>query len=106
MKTKIILVCVAIIAILGWNSVKDDELKDLLGKKVTEYAGVCRLNAHGMLVFSEEETKSIQECIVGADEGEKDLKAVLLFDKNGPAKLLEYSLKGRKQRILWARGSV
>lgn len=102
MKTRIILVCLAIMSILAHA----DELKDLLGKKEVEYVGVCRLDARGMLVFTEKETKSTPECIVGAEPGEKDLKAVLLFDKDGPVKLLEYSLKGRKQRTLWARGST
>ena len=103
---KVIFVVVAILAILGWNSVKADELKDLLGQKVVEYQGVCRINAQGMLVFTDKETKSVVECIVGADVGEKDLKSVLIFDEKGPVKLLEYSLKGRKQRTVWSRGSV
>lgn len=102
MKSRIILVCLAIMAILAHAN----ELKDLLGNKVTEYVGVCRLDANGMLVFTDKESKVIQEYIVGAEPGEKDLKAVLLFDKDGPVKLLEYSLKGRKQRTLWARGST
>lgn len=102
MKARIIFVCIAIMSILSHA----DELKNLLGKKEVEYVGVCRLDANGMLVFTDTQTKVIQECIVGAEPGEKDLKAVLLFDKNGPVKLLEYSLKGRKQRTLWARGST
>lgn len=106
MKAQIILVCIAIMSILGWTSTKADELKDLLGKKEVEYAGVCRLDTNGMLVFTDKEAKVIQECIVGADKGETDLKAVLLFDKNGAVKLLEYSLKNRKQRTLWVRGST
>jgi hypothetical protein len=60
MKTRIILVCLAIMTILAHA----DELKDLLGKKEVEYVGVCRLDARGMLVFSEKETKSTPECIV------------------------------------------
>lgn len=83
-----------------------DELKDLLGKKEVEYAGVCRLDVNGMLVFTDKEAKVIQECVVGADKGETDLKAILLFDKNGPVRLLEYSIKERKQRTLWSRGAI
>lgn len=103
MKARIILVCLAIMTILAHA----DELQDLLGKKLTEYAGVCRLDANGMLVFTNEEAKTTPQCIVGADAGEKDLKAILLFDSQGqPTKLLEYSIKGKKQRTLWVRGSV
>lgn len=103
MKARIILVCLAIMAILAHAN----ELKDLLGNKVTEYVGVCRLDANGMLVFDDKEAKTAPQCIVGADAGEKDLKAVLLFDSKGqPTKLLEYSLKDRKQRTLWSRGST
>lgn len=82
------------------------ELEDLLGKKVTEYVGVCRIDAQGILVFTDKEAVSAPECVVGAEPGEKDLKSVLIFDKDGPAKLLEYSLKGSKQRILWTRGAI
>lgn len=103
MKARIILVCLAIMAILAHAN----ELKDLLGNKVTEYVGVCRLDANGMLVFDGKEIKTTPMCIMGADAGEKDLKAILLFDSQGqPTRLLEYSLKGRKQRTLWARGST
>jgi hypothetical protein len=102
MKARIILVCLALMTILAHA----DELKDLLGKKVTEYEGVCRLDSNGMLVFTNEEAKTTTVCIVGADQGETDLKAVLIFDDKGPVKLFEYSLKGRKQRTLWSRGST
>lgn len=103
MKARIIFVCVAIMAILAHA----DDLKSLLGNKVTEYVGVCRLDANGMLVFDDNEAKTSPQCIVGADVGEKDLKAVLLFDLRGhPIKLLEYSFKDRKQRTLWVRGAI
>lgn len=102
MKNRIILVCLALMVLVA----RADELKDLLGKKEIQYAGFCRLDAYGMLVFTDKEAKSKPECIVGADPGEKDLKAILLFDKNGPVKLLEYSLKNSKQRTLWARGAI
>lgn len=102
MKARITLVIVAMMMILAHA----DELKDLLGKKQIEYEGVCRLDKLGMLVFTDKETATLQECIVGAEPGEKDIKAVLLFDKLGAIKLLEYSLKGKKQRTLWQRGSV
>ena len=103
MKARIILVCLAIMTILAHAN----ELKDLLGNKVTEYVGVCRLDANGMLVFDDKEAKTAPLCIVGADAGEKDLKAILLFDSKGqPIKLLEYSLKDRKQRTLWVRGAT
>jgi hypothetical protein len=103
MKARIIFVCVAIMAILAHA----DELQDLLGKKLVEYQGVCRLDANGMLVFDDKQAKTAPQCIVGADVGEKDLKAVLLFDSKGqPIKLLEYSLKDRKQRTLWVRGAT
>jgi activator of 2-hydroxyglutaryl-CoA dehydratase len=59
-----------------------------------------------MLVFDDKEAKTSPVCIVGADAGEQDLKAVLIFDDKGPVKLFEYSLKGRKQRTLWARGAT
>ena len=102
MKARIILVCLAIMSILAHA----DELQDLLGKKLVEYQGVCRLDANGMLVFDDKEAKTSPVCIVGADAGEQDLKAVLIFDDNGPVKLFEYSLKGRKQRTLWSRGAT
>lgn len=102
MKSRIIFVCIAIMSILAHA----DELKDLLGKKEVEYVGVCRMDANGMLVFDDKQTNVVVECIVGADPGETDLKAVLLFDDKGPTKLLEYSLKGKKQRTVWSRGSV
>lgn len=102
MRSRIIFVCIAIMSILA----NADELKDLLGKKEVEYVGVCRMDANGMLVFDDKQTTVVVDCIVGADPGEKDLKAVLLFDDKGPTKLLEYSLKGRKQRTIWSRGSV
>ena len=102
MKARIIFVCVAIMAILAHA----DELKSLLGNKVTEYVGVCRLDSNGMLVFDDNEAKTAPQCIVGADVGEKDLKAVLLFDKQGAVKLLEYSIKEKKQRTLWQRGAI
>ena len=102
MKARIILVCLAIMSILAHA----DELKDLLGKKLVEYQGVCRLDANGMLVFTNEEAKSAPQCVVGADEGETDLKAVLIFDEKGALKLFEYSLKGKKQRTLWMRGAT
>lgn len=103
MKARIILVCLAIMTILAHA----DELKDLLGNKVTEYVGLCYLDGNGMLVFDGKEIKTTPMCIMGADIGEKDLKAVLLFDSKGqPIKLLEYSLKGRKQRTLWVRGAT
>lgn len=102
MKARIIFVCIAIMAILAHA----DELKDLLGKKVVEYVGVCRMDAQGMLVFEDKQTSVLQECVVGADVGETDLKAILLFDKKGAVKLLEYSIKEKRQRILWQRGST
>lgn len=102
MKARIVFVCIAIMSIIA----RADELKDLLGNKVVEYAGVCRLDANGMLVFNNPATKTTPECIVGSEPGETDLKAVLIFDEKGPVKLLEYSLKGRKQRTLWVRGAT
>lgn len=102
MKNRIIIVCLALMSVLAHA----DELKDLLGDKVVEYQGVCRLNAQGMLVFTDKETKSAPECIVGIEKGKSDLKSILIFDEKGPVRLLEYSLKGKKQRTLWSRGSV
>lgn len=102
MKARIIFVCIALMSILAHAN----ELEDLLKNKETEYVGVCRLDANGMLVFNNPAAKTTPKCVVGAEPGEKDLKAVLIFDDNGPLKLLEYSLKGRKQRTLWARGST
>ena len=102
MKARIILVCLAIMSILAHA----DELQDLLGKKLVEYQGVCRLDANGMLVFDDKEAKTSPVCIVGAEPGERDLKAVLIFDDKGPVKLFEYSLSGKRQRTLWSRGST
>ena len=102
MKNRIIIVCLVLMSVLAHA----DELKDLLGDKVVEYQGVCRLNAQGMLVFTDKETKSAPECIVGIEKGKSDLKSILIFDEKGPVKLLEYSMKGKKQRTLWARGAI
>lgn len=106
MKTRTIIFLLGLVLVSFFVTVHATELDDLLKNKEVEYVGVCRLDANGMLVFDDKTTKTSPECVVGAPKGETDLKTIMLFDKKGPVKVLEYSLRGRKQRTVWSRGSV
>lgn len=106
MKARTVLFILGLVLVGIFSDVRAGELEDLLKDKDVEYIGVCRLDSNGMLVFDEKKTKTKPECVVGAPKGETDIKTILLYDEKGPVKLLEYSLKGKKQRTIWSRGSV
>lgn len=106
MKAHTVLFLVGLVLVGIFSDVRAGELEDLLKNKDVEYVGVCRLDANGILVFDNKRAKTTPECVVGAPKGETDIKTVLIYDEKGPVKVLEYSLKGRKQRIIWSRGSI
>lgn len=106
MKARTIIFLLGLVLVSFFVTVHATELDDLLKDKEVEYVGVCRLDSNGMLVFDDKTTKTSPECVVGAPKGETDLKTIMLFDKKGPVKVLEYSVKEKKQRTLWVRDSI
>lgn len=102
MKNRVIFFCIAVMAILGYANELDDLLKD----KEVEYAGVCRFDSKGVLVFEDKQTAVVQKCVVGHDVGETNIKVILLFDKICAVKLVEYTISTKSQRTLWVRGSI
>lgn len=104
MKTRIILVCITLMAVLGLARA-DEQLKQLLGDKLTEYAGVCRVNAQGQLVFTEQEAIGVVECIVGVEPKEKGVKYVLIWNGMALSRLVKFTLKTKKtpekQEVIW-----
>lgn len=78
----------------------------LLEGKYVEYAGTCRFDAKGNLTFDDNKTKKVEECVVGADPNNDDVKTILVMKENKPARILEYSLSKKTQKTLWInRGS-
>jgi hypothetical protein len=104
MKTRIVLVCIAIMAICG-HARANEQLIKLLGEREVEYAGVCRVNAQGNLVFTEKETVGVQECIVGSLPSDGNVKYVLLWSGEQLSRLVKFTKKvGRspeKQEVIW-----
>ena len=101
MKTRIIIVCIAIFAILGWSSTKADELKDLLADREVEYVGVCHINQKQEIVFSSQESAGVQECIVGKNKTDGDNRFVLLWVNNKIHRLVKINIKTKAQEVIW-----
>jgi hypothetical protein len=104
MKTRIVLVCIAIMAIMG-SARADQQLMKLLGNKETEYAGVCRVNTQGNIVFTEQETVGVVECIVGVEPKDKDVKYILIWNGVALSRLVKFTKKTattpEKQEVIW-----
>lgn len=104
MRTRIVLVCIAIMAIMG-NARADEQLKKLLGERTVEYVGACRINAQGNLVFTEKETVGMQECIVGSLPTDGNVKYVLLWNGAALSRLVKFTKKTgkspEKQEVIW-----
>ena len=104
MKTRIVLVCIAIMAIMG-SARADQQLMKLLGNKETEYAGVCRVNTQGNIVFTEQETVGLVECIVGVEPKEVNVKYVLIWNGVALSRLVKFTKKTattpEKQEVIW-----
>lgn len=104
MKTRIVLVCIAIMAIMGYARA-DQELQKLLGERTVEYVGVCRVNVQGNLVFTEKETVSVQECIVGSLPTDGNVKYVLLWSGEQLSRLVKFTKRvgnsPEKQEVIW-----
>lgn len=104
MKTRIVLVCIAIMAICGYARA-DEQLKKLLGERTVEYVGACRINAQGNLVFTEKETVGMQECIVGSLPTDGNVKYILLWNGAMLDRLVKFTKRvGRspeKQEVIW-----
>lgn len=104
MKTRIVLVCIAIMAIMGYARA-DQELQRLLGERTVEYIGVCRVNVQGNLVFTEKETVGVQECIVGSLPTDGNVKYVLLWNGTTLDRLVKFTKKTKKnpekQEVIW-----
>ncbi len=104
MKTRIVLVCIAIMAVCGFARA-DQQLMKLLGDRQVEYAGVCRVNAAGGIVFSEKEAIGVQECIVGSLPTDGNVKYVLLWSGEQLSRLVKFTKKSattpEKQEVIW-----
>lgn len=104
MKTRIIIVVVALMAIMGYARA-DQQLIKLLGEREVEYAGICRVNALGNLVFTEKETVGVQECIVGSLPTDGNVKYVLLWSGEQINRLVKFTRKvgksPEKQEVIW-----
>lgn len=89
------------------GTVKAGELDDLVATKQVEYVGLCRFDKNDVLIFRNgDDVKSVQ-CVVGIEPHDPhDLKYVLVFHKNEPMFLLEYSMVRKAQRLLWKRPSI
>lgn len=104
MKTRIVLVCIALMAVMGYARA-NEQLKQLLGNKLTEYAGTCRVNTQGNIVFTEKETFGLVECIVGFEPKEKGVKYVLIWNGAALSHLVKFTLRTpktpEKQEVIW-----
>lgn len=104
MKTRIVLVCIAIMAICG-SARANDELKRLLGDRQVEYAGTCRVNVVGKIVFSEKDAIGSVECIVGSLPTDGNVKYVLLWNGANVDRLVKFTRKvgksPEKQEVIW-----
>ena len=100
MRTLIITI-VAIIAILGWNSARADQLQDILADKVPINSGVCSVNLKGEMTKVNEEVKERQECILILDPADDGHAYFLIFVKNKPHRLIKTNQGNIKQEVIW-----
>ena len=104
MKTRIVLVCIAIMAICG-SARANDELKRLLGERQVEYAGFCRVNVQGHLVFGDAQSIGVQECIVGSLPTDGHVKYVLLWNGEKLDRLVKFTKRvgtsPEMQEVIW-----
>lgn len=100
MRIRVIVICLCLMA---FGKVRaDDELLKLLGNKAVEYVGTCRVDTRGAVVFTEQETVGVVECVVGSEPTNSGIKFILIWNRGKLHRLVRLpSSTPTKQEVIW-----
>jgi hypothetical protein len=99
-------IALVLVLVMSQMPAKANEVDNILSDKLIEYVGVCRLGKRGELVFNDKDTKSIPECIVGFEKGNKDERWVVILRGRKPQSIILMNLKEKTQKIIWAANMI